>query len=657
MPYAARRGQSRGRDRRGLSLQFQLVICCDGAIPEVAPGRGARRTAEKSTCCTSLRCWDGRFAKRRVLATFASQAMLGNLRKSATSIFSWLILGALALVFGLQFGLPSDSLTLGKSSYVKVHGETIGDDDYRYQLLLLGLKIPFNQIDEKLRKALAIDEEVLESIVEREVLTNAAHDLGLEATERDAEDLVLAGHVILLGETLLYLDPKEDFNYDSFLNFVRALHVSEPRYLDLQRRELLARMVRDLVASSTVVSEQELRQIYDEGANRLTLRIARYSPLRFGELVDPTTEEIAAYQSAHEDELKKQYLAQGSRFAKLPKQARVFVIEVQKARLGPSGPKGAPDSKTDARAVVDAAHKRVVDGEDFRKVARDVSQHETAGRGGEVGWVGETIGTGVDPKVDEGLAKLEVGKVSDVIDGEKAYYLVLVRQRREGDISEAAALPELAEDGVRIEKGEQLARTAAEEDLSALKSGAALGDVFSGGSALGGDEGVESSGGKDVRVALDDTGSFPKGEAIPGVGPSSEIVDAAWAAEPGPGMLDALFEVGQDVVLAGLVAKEQGSDAGFAEIRKDLYKGAVERKGELVTSRWTNRLCVEAKGRGEIKASPDHIAKLIPSAAATPPAEGEPAPAAKPFEVCDRVGNRGGMMRVAAFGGAAPGQE
>jgi peptidyl-prolyl cis-trans isomerase D len=574
--------------------------------------------------------------------------MLGNLRKSATSIFSWLILGALALVFGLQFGLPSDSLSFGKSSYVKVHGESIGDDEYRYQLMLLGLKIPFNQIDEKLRKALAIDEEVLESIVEREVLTSAAHDLGLEATERDAEDLVLAGHVILLGETLMYLDPKEDFNYDSFLNFVRNLHVSEPRYLDLQRRELLARMVRDLVASSTVVSEQELRQVYDEGANRLTLRIARYSPLRFGELVDPTTDEIAAYQSAHEDELKKQYLAQGSRFAKLPKQARVFVIEVAKPE---------PDSKTDARAVVDAAHKRVADGEDFRKVARDVSQHETSGRGGEVGWVGETVGTGVDPKVDEALPKLEVGKVSAVIDGEKAFYLVLVRQRREGDISEADALPELAEDGVRVEKGEQLARTAAEEDLSALKSGAALGDVFSGGSALGGSEGVESNGSKDVRVELDDTGSFPKGEAIPGVGPSPEIVDAAWAAEPGPGMLDALFEVGQDVVLAGLVAKEQGSDAGFAEDRPNLYRAFVERKGELVTSRWTNRLCIEAKGRGEIKASPDQIAKLIPSAAATPPAEGEPAPAVKPFEVCDRVGNRGGMMRVAAFGGAAPGEE
>src|SRR6185503_2929057 len=130
--------------------------------------------------------------------------------------------------------LPSDSLTFGKSAYVKVHGEKIGDDEYRYQITLLSMLIQFDKLDERIRKMIGVDEEVLESIVEREVLTNAAHDLGLEATERDAEDLVLAGHFIVLGETLLRLGPKDDFNYESVLNFVRTLHVSEPRYRDRQ---------------------------------------------------------------------------------------------------------------------------------------------------------------------------------------------------------------------------------------------------------------------------------------------------------------------------------------------------------------------------------------------------------------------------------------
>ncbi|MBC8072910.1 MAG: peptidylprolyl isomerase [Deltaproteobacteria bacterium] len=567
-------------------------------------------------------------------------------------MFSWLILATLALVFGLQFGLPSDSLSFGKASFVKVHGEKIGEEDYRFQLGLVATVLDFEKIDERIRKFIGVDEEILESMIEREVLTDAAHDLGLEATERDVEDLVLAGHFIVLGETMLRLGPKDEFNYDSFLKFVRAMSVSEPRYMELQRHELLARVMRDVVASSTAISERELRQIYDDGANRMTLRVARYSPLRFGELVDPSEEAITAYLAAHEDELVRQYGSQGSRFAKLPKQARVWVLEVRK----PEPADAAALAK--ARASIEQARKRIVGGEDFRKLARELSQHETATRGGEVGWVGLTAGTGVDPELDKLLAELTIGTVSEVIEGEKGFYLALVRKHREGDIAQADALPELAEDGVRTEQGEQLARSAAEEDLAALKSGAALADVFSGGSALGGTAGIDTAGAdKRVKAQLDDTGSFPKGEPIPGVGPAPDVVAAAWAAEPDSSMIDALFEVGQDIVLVGLVEKQVGSDAGFAEIRADLYRGAVERKGELVTARWTQRRCLEAKAKGELTSSPEQIAKLIPPVPA--PAEGEPPldGIGKPYETCDRVGNRGGLLRAAAGLGGVPGEE
>jgi hypothetical protein len=62
--------------------------------------------------------------------------MLDFLRRSATSVFAWIILGVLALVFGLSFGLPSENLTLGPEKIVKVHGESIGDEDFRYELNL-----------------------------------------------------------------------------------------------------------------------------------------------------------------------------------------------------------------------------------------------------------------------------------------------------------------------------------------------------------------------------------------------------------------------------------------------------------------------------------------------------------------------------------------
>ena len=95
--------------------------------------------------------------------------MLDFLRRSATSVFAWLILGVLALAFGLSFGLPSFSLTLGPEKYVKVHGEGVGDEEFRYEIALAGRygRIPK---DAETQEAYGAREEVLEGVIERILL-------------------------------------------------------------------------------------------------------------------------------------------------------------------------------------------------------------------------------------------------------------------------------------------------------------------------------------------------------------------------------------------------------------------------------------------------------------------------------------------------------
>src|SRR6185503_17188445 len=74
------------------------------------------------------------FARRSRGATFGPRpTMLEFLRKSATSLFAWLILILLAVVFGFSFGLPSDSLSFGKTKFASVYGESIGEEEYRYE--------------------------------------------------------------------------------------------------------------------------------------------------------------------------------------------------------------------------------------------------------------------------------------------------------------------------------------------------------------------------------------------------------------------------------------------------------------------------------------------------------------------------------------------
>jgi peptidyl-prolyl cis-trans isomerase D len=579
--------------------------------------------------------------------------VLDFIRKSSSSFMAWLILGALALAFGLSFGLPSDSLTFGEKPIVEVHGNAITKDDFQLQYTLVRGFVGVPK-DPRMQQMMGVKEEVLESAIEREVLAAAAEDIGLSATQIDAEDLVASGHIVVLGDTRMWTD-LDQFNYKLFQNFLRGLQVSENRYYELQRREFLARTLRDVLRSSVVVPESEVRAAYDEQANQLSLRYARYEIQPYADLVDASEDDVAKWVEEHGDELKKTLETQGSRFAKLPKQARVGVIEVAK-------PEAEDEAKlAEAKAKIETARARVAGGEDFRTVAREVSEHETAPRGGDFGWVSVGSGTGIDPVIDEKLAELDGDAVTEVLEGESAFYVVRVSGQREGDVPEEDALLELAEEAFKEARGKELARKAAEEDRDAVLGGKAVGEVFDA-AALGesggiedapveGEEGAESAKGDRPKAQLRETGLFAKGGQIPGLGLMPELVDAAWASDPETPLLPEVYDVQGALVVAGLQKKEEASDAGYQEVRSELYLQLWRRKGMMVTANYAERRCLEAKGTGEIVVTEETVKSMVTYD--TP--EGEAPPELQPYNVCDRVGNQGGLLRAGQLARAGGG--
>ena len=574
--------------------------------------------------------------------------MLDFIRKSSSSFMAWLILGALALAFGLSFGLPSDSLSFGEKPVVEVHGNNINDDDVRVQYTLVRsfIGVPKDALRQQI---MGVKEEVLESTIEREIMANTAEEIGLAATQVDAEDLVANGHVIVLGDSF-YWTGVDQFNYKLFTNFLRGLQISENRYYDMQRREFLARTMRDVIRASSVVPEPQLRKIYDEGANRLSLRYVRYEVQPFADLADPSEEEIEDYLSAHEADLKKTLQTQGSRFTKLPVQARVWLIEAAK-------PLDADETKTaEVKAKLAAARTRIEGGEDFRTVAREVSEHETAPRGGDFGWTSVNSGTGVDPVVDDKLPEWEADTLSEVLEGESSFFVVRISGKREGDVPEEAALLELAEEALREEKGKALAKKAAEADRDKVLGGEALASVFDA-PALGEDSGnledapIEGEEGEDgeaeatPKAALRETGYFAKEGQIPGLGLMPDLVTDAWASDPETKLLAKVYETQGALIVAGLVGKDVGDDAGFQEARGDLYLRAWRRKGHRVTANFAQRRCLEAKGKGDIVVTEEKVKRAI-----TYDTKDDAPPPGKPYEVCDRVGQQGGLLRAGLMG-------
>lgn len=589
--------------------------------------------------------------------------MIQWLRQSARSLFAWIILGVLALGFGFSFGLPSDAIGCGADPLVRALGEPIRDEDYQYEYAAVTqLMMPRSQMDPQFMELMGLKEEVMESVIERELLADTAESMGLNATKEDAEDLIFNGHIIILGETIDLLRG-EKFNYDWFKRrLLPAFQVTEPKYLEYQREELLARTLRDVVIAGTPISEGEIRAAYDKRANQLSIRYVRFESGTYGDLVDPTPEQVDRYLAEHKDELQRDYAAQGVRFTKLPKQVRLRLIQATLPRAPEEGADPAAKAAYEAarkaaRATIDKAAARLAAGDDFRAIARELSEDRaTARRGGDYGWVSiEGTGSGLEALIDEAARELEPGAVSKILEGEDGLYLIRVDAVREGDVAEEEALRELAEEAVIRERGRDLARQDAKEALEAIKGGKKLTELFKAPDPLGLGEGIEalplgevtppqpSSDRPELRV----TGLFAKDKPIPSLGPQPELVKSVWEGDAAAEVVDQVFEVGGDFVLAGVDRRETGSDEGYKAARLDLFRELREQKAGRLTAYYAHRLCLEAKARGDVSGNDQRLARLMTYDTNLGVDESGKR-VLRPYVICDRVGNRGGMARLGA---------
>ncbi|EDM73776.1 peptidylprolyl cis-trans isomerase [Plesiocystis pacifica SIR-1] len=625
--------------------------------------------------------------------------MFGSERGKGGDIVVWLILGVLALAFGLTFGLPSDQLSVGESGYARVFGQNVTKEDFAYQQRALGTVFPLPEGEQG--RTFGVREEVLEAIVERLVLASTGEELGLMTETRDAEEMTRDGFYIILDLDRGFPWAGEaKFDYEWFKNdFLRGyLVVSEPRYLEIQRQELLARQTRDLIAASVVVPEAEVWAEFEKRNNQLSLRYVRFPPNDYAELVDPTAAEVDGWMMEHPDELTEMYEREAARFLKLPAEVDLRIIEVAKPMQPPADAGEEVQAMWEAnvaaaKAKAELARTRIVDnGERFSTVARELSEAiDTARIGGRYGWTQVTdTGSGLDRAVDKAAQALEDGQVSEVIEGESALFVVMVAGHREGDVPEDQAKRELAEDAVRSARGRELAKQAADEALLALREGGkdlddlfgaktpelgkpgALGGLGGGGgledAPLGEGAGEEEGAGegeegapaeapavaKNVdfspKIEIKETGLFQFGEAIPDIGANPGLTLAAWEVNMDEPVIDEVFNTPAGYLVAVVDERSQADRERYAEERAEIYDRLTRTRAIGVLSAFTKHRCYLGKATVDIRTNDRAVDQLMAYEGVEWPEENAPLP---PYEMCARVGDGGGMLRLA---GALRGQ-
>lgn len=104
-----------------------------------------------------------------------------------------------------------------------------------------------------------------------------------------------------------------------------------------------------------------------------------------------------------------------------PEQVRLWTLLVDAAEDMPEA------AHAEARKKAETARQRVLDGEEFETVAREVSDDPSKERGGLIGWVRRGL---LLPALEEPVFGLGKGELSEVLPSDRGYHLFRVEDRR-----------------------------------------------------------------------------------------------------------------------------------------------------------------------------------------------------------------------------------
>lgn len=540
--------------------------------------------------------------------------MLETFRRNSRSFLIYLIFGALIVVFALSFGPQSVRSGRGGgcssaaiSSAATVNGQPISDASWRYGLL--EFSGGSNVKGEKARQQMLL-ESVLDRLIVRELFAQRGEALGFRISDEEVrERTVGAGELYILGTRItargrFILAANEEetprFAARYLENYVQQMGLgSVDRFVEEQRRELLAAKVRDLITAGIRVSPEEVQQRYQLENSKVDLEFVTFSQGMAKRAVELTPADIDAYAKAHEAELKEQYDKDAARWKGHGKEVRLRDLFVANSRpaAAASQPASQPATVDPARTTAAMALAKIRAGQDFAAVVKETTPH--ALRGGDVGWR-PMNGLRLGATGAEVVGKLEKNAVSEVIETPDGFHIVQLLDRREGDISFDDAKRDLAESGARDAKAKTMVKEQADKALARVKEGVLLDKQFLA-------EGAEPKDGPHLQTA---NGVARMGGFVPGLpgAPPAELLKAVFDELKIGEVASKSFDVGGDQVLIRVTKREEPDMQKFQTEKTKLGAQMAREKAQVTLADFAVRECRTAKEKGSISFDPDRVA-------------------------------------------------
>ncbi|MNO61155.1 Peptidyl-prolyl cis-trans isomerase D [compost metagenome] len=357
--------------------------------------------------------------------------MLQNIRDNSQGWIAKTIIGVIVVLMALTGFDAIIRATDHENVAAKVDGEEISSaelqqavDMQRRQLMQrLGKDFDASMLDEKLLKDAA-----LKGLVDRKLLLLAAKDDKFAFSQQALDQVIL--------ETPEF-QVEGKFNADRFDQVIRQMGYSRLQFRQMLEQEMLIGQLRAGIAGSGFVTDSELQAFA-----RLEKQTRDFATLTFK--ADPGKSkvedaDIKAYYDAHKAEFMSpdQVVIE---YVELKKSAYFDQVEAKQEDLDALYQKEIANiseqrdaahilievndkqNEEQAKAKVDEIKARLAKGEDFAKLAKEVSNDiGSAANGGELGYAGRGV---YDPAFEDALFKLKKDEVSEPVRTAYGWHLI-----------------------------------------------------------------------------------------------------------------------------------------------------------------------------------------------------------------------------------------
>lgn len=538
--------------------------------------------------------------------------MLESVRQNSRSAVVYILFGIIIVAFVISFGPGSPSgdnmpISLGGRYAAQVYGAEVPEHDFYFTFLASGGGERSDRPEMQSRSQ-RLKELVMDKLIERELLYREAERMGLLVSEDEAAHYVVyEGKMMVMGMARpldRYAFKQDVFDPQRFKMVLQSgYRVTEKQFMEIQRRELQADKVRQILRLSVRAGVDEAKAEFEDKGRQLNLEYVRFAPYKYEQELQPSEADVENFARAHEDELKKRYEERKALYTKQERTVRIRRILVEVKKDAPAEAVAAAQQK------IESALATLKAGTPFADIARTQSDDGTSSkRGGDLGWrkKGFTdLGADLEGKVF-------AGKEGDLLGperSERGFEILKIEGFREGDISLGQARLELAEELYKTATGKDLAQKGASEAVEKVKAGGKLAELFPKA------EGASPVAAAPGAPAAEETGLFSRrGALIQGIGENEAMAKALWKLKVGE--LIGPTDVAGSFIVAVVKERKEPDLADFDKRKDEILSDYARTKWAHYLSDFTHSACTTAQSAGKLRINSELVASEAASAAA-----------------------------------------